>query len=459
MNFSYSLPHPDDSSSTFARGWLFLGIGAVAASGLFSILLVLSRTPVLQSLIPWTDFFHTALVVHVDLSVLIWFLSFICCLWSLDKRTLSTKIDLSSLLFAVSGTVLIILAPFTGPADPSLNNYVPVLQQPIFVLALCLFGIGIILRAVSRLFGSCCQQNNWNETNALVRGNDAASLATVIALLIFLWAWISLDTNIEGAYYYELLFWGAGHTLQICYTVMVLVVYLWLAKLAGISINLSPRVVSMLLTLAALPALFAPLIFLFSAINSPENRIWFTQLMTYAGLLILPIILPILYQMVINRQIAVENKIARATLICSLSLFIFGGVLGFLIEGINVTIPAHYHGSIVGITLAFFGLSYYLLPLLGYQQPSVRLAVVQLYLYGFGQLMHISGLAWSGGYGVQRKTAGAEQGLDRLPEILGMAFMGLGGLIAIIGGILFVVIVLLAIWPKNKSGQQSDHSA
>jgi len=450
MKFSYSLPHPDNSSACLARGWLLLGIGAVAASGLFSILLVLSRTPILQALIPWTDFFHTALVVHVDLSVLIWFLSFICCLWSLDKCTLSPIIDCTALMFAITGTVLIILAPFTGPANPSLNNYVPMLQQSFFIFALCLFGIGVCLRSVTRLFGSNYKQDNWSETTTLIRGNDVAALSAVIALLIFIGSWLSLDTDSIDAYYYELLFWGAGHTLQICYTVMVLVVWLWLAKFANISIAITPRIVALLLTLVAIPALISPSVYLFNTIDSPENRKWFTELMTYAGLLIVPLTLPIIFQIFRRTQTDAGHKIARAALICSLSLFIFGGVLGFMIQGINVTIPAHYHGSIVGITLAFFGLSYYLLPLLGYQQPSIRLSVIQLYLYGAGQLMHISGLAWSGGYGVQRKTAGAAQGLDRLPEILGMGMMGLGGLIAIIGGILFVIIVILTIWPRTK---------
>lgn len=448
MHYSYSLPSPDNLSAPFARGWLFLGIGAIAASGLFSILLVLARTPALQTIIPWTDFFHTALIVHVDLSVLIWFLSFICCLWSLDKCALSPKIDRASLLFAITGTILVILAPFTGPADPSLNNYVPILQQSFFIFALCLFGVGISLCSVNRLLGSSYKHGHQDETTALVRGNDVAALSTVIALLIFLWSWTSLDIETGQAYYYELLFWGAGHTLQISYTVMVMVAWLWLAKLANIKLLLAPQIVALLLALVALPALFAPVIYLFNPIDSPENRMWFTQLMTYAGLFILPLSLPIIYQLIVRTQIEAKHKIARAALICSVGLFMFGGVLAFLIQGVNVTIPAHYHGSIVGITLAFFGLSYYLLPLLGYQQPSSRLAIIQLYLYGAGQLMHISGLAWSGGYGVQRKTAGAEQGLDRLPEILGMGLMGLGGLIAIIGGILFVVIVLLSIWPR-----------
>jgi len=58
--------------------------------------------------------------------------------------------------------------------------------------------------------------------------------------------------------------------------------------------------------------------------------------------------------------------------------------------------------------------------------------------------MHILGLAWSGGYGVQRKTAGAAQGLENLPEIIGMGMMGAGGGISIIGGILFVIVMIKA---------------
>ena len=43
--------------------------------GLCALLLVLSRTPGSQALFPWVDFFRTALVVHVNQSVLIWFLA------------------------------------------------------------------------------------------------------------------------------------------------------------------------------------------------------------------------------------------------------------------------------------------------------------------------------------------------------------------------------------------------
>jgi len=137
-------------------------------------------------------------------------------------------------------------------------------------------------------------------------------------------------------------------------------------------------------------------------------------------------------------------------LVASLVLFVAGGAIGAAIAGVNTVIPAHYHGSIVGVTLAFMGAAYLLLPRLGFEPPMARTARWQPWVYGGGQLMHILGLAVSGGYGnIQRKTAGAEQGLRDLPEIVGMGLMGLGGLVSVIGGILFVVVMIRAIWLRR----------
>ena len=146
-------------------------------------------------------------------------------------------------------------------------------------------------------------------------------------------------------------------------------------------------------------------------------------------------------------MIALLQRVLRAALGASILLFAAGGVIAFGIHGSNVRIPAHYHGCIVGVTLALMGVVYHLLPQLGYRAPAGRAAVLQPWLYGGGQLLHIVGLVWPGGYGVQRKVAGAEQVLRSPGEVAGMGLMGLGGLLAIAGGLLFVVVVLRATRP------------
>ena len=78
----------NDQQLNNTEQWLKLGVTALAGSGLFAILLVASRTPGVQEIIPWIDFFRTALVVHVDLSVLVWFLAFGAVLWRIHDQSL-----------------------------------------------------------------------------------------------------------------------------------------------------------------------------------------------------------------------------------------------------------------------------------------------------------------------------------------------------------------------------------
>jgi heme/copper-type cytochrome/quinol oxidase subunit 1 len=134
---------------------------------------------------------------------------------------------------------------------------------------------------------------------------------------------------------------------------------------------------------------------------------------------------------------------AYRALLASLVLFAAGGLIGASIAGVNTVIPAHYHGSIVGVTLALMALTYQLLPQLGFGRAEGRMARWQAVVYGGGQLLHIAGLAASGAMGIQRKTAGAAQGLSGAAKAF-MGVMGLGGLLAVIGGILFVLVVLFA---------------
>ena len=173
---------------------------------------------------------------------------------------------------------------------------------------------------------------------------------------------------------------------------------------------------------------------------SAGHRIAFTELMKYGGLSCLPLGLAVAASLWKAEKPLGERRYLRAALVSSIGLFAVGGITGFMIAGLDIVIPAHYHGSTVGVTIAFMGLTYYLLPRLGFGDLPKRMATWQPYLYGSGQLIHIIGLAWSGGYGVQRKTAGVAQGLDGFSQTAGMGLMGLGGLISVIGGLLFLVV-------------------
>jgi hypothetical protein len=284
---------------------------------------------------------------------------------------------------------------------------------------------------------------------ALRFGLNTAAVSAMLALIAFAWSYFTLPEFLHGKPYYELLFWGGGHVLQFTYTLLMLVAWLWLASASGASLTLSPRVALIFFGFGLITIFFTPIIYYSYPVTSVEHIKLFTWLMRYGGsLAALPLSLALLHGLWHAGKATGSGQPLRAALIASMILFGAGGAIGFLISGTNVTIPAHYHGNIVGVTLAFMGLTYHLLPQLGFRAPEVKPARLQPWLYGGGQLLHVLGLVISGGYGVQRKVAGAEQALDSVGRVTGMGLMGVGGLISIAGGFLFIYVCYRAMWPR-----------
>lgn len=445
----FSLPMDHAGGRRLAAGWLWLALLSLVGSGLVVILVVVARTPVLHEFLPWLNSFRTALVVHVDLSVLVWFLAFAALLAALNRKAAITGMGGMALALAGAGTLLVTLSPLLAAHEPYMNNYVPVLAgNTPFFLGLLLLAAGFALMAVMGL--------------TYDRGHGVAGLGIVLALAIALlalamlaWTWAVLPRTIEGDHYYELLFWSAGHVLQFTHTELQIVVWLWLAVAAGLTLPGSPGLYRGLLLLGALPVLAAPVLQHLHDVDSIDHRQAFTALMQFGnGLGVVPVAALLLVAWFRSAPVSPQARVLKNALAASLMLFAAGGVLGFLIQGVNVTIPAHYHGSIVSVTLAYMGLTYHLLPRLGYRAPQSRWLHWQPWLYGGGSLIHALGLAWSGFYGIQRKTAGAEQGLKTFQEKLAMGIGGTGGLVAVVGGILFLVIVFRAMsGGRNQQGE------
>lgn len=445
----YGFAVPVDARLALARGWLWLGLAALVGSGLFSILLVAARTPGVNRLLPGADFFRVALVVHVDLSVLVWFFALAGMLWSLNTSPRGLRPGWAALGLAAAGTAAMMLAPFTGAGEAVMANYIPVLTAPLFLAGLLAFGAGVALLVLRTLAQAPRLGWDFDGRGALRFGLNAAAVATAVALLAFGWSYAAVPGTLDGKAYYEVLFWGGGHALQFTWTLLMLVAWLWLAGACGARVPLSPRVTLLMFALTLVAVFVTPYAYLAHDVASVEHRALLTWAMRLGGgVSILPVALAAVVGLQAAPPLAPEARPWRAALLASVLLFGAGGLIGIFITGSNVRIPAHYHGCIVGVTLALMGLVYRLLPSLGYAAPRGRLATAQPWVYAVGQLMHIVGLVWSGGYGVQRKVAGAEQVLRSTGEIAGMGLMGLGGAIAIVGGLLFLVVVLRAMRPR-----------
>jgi hypothetical protein len=457
----YRLAVPEGARRTLATGWLMLALGSLVLSGIFSVLLVLSRAPYVKDFFPWVDFFHVALVVHVDLSVLVWFLAFAGVFWSVNSTQRWISLGWIALFLAVAGTLMMSAAPFAAPTEPPImSNYVPVLDGRVFLAGLTVFAAGCALLVFRSMAAVPLVGIRIDGAGALRFGLNAALVSTAVALLAFLWSYLDIPRSLDAKAYYELLFWGGGHVLQFTYALLMFVAWLWLLDGMGARVPLSPRVAVLLFGIGLVAVFLTPMIYLSHDASSVPHHRWMTWMMQFGGgLAILPFSLAVLLGVVRSRSATDNAQPLRAALIASLVLFGAGGIIGLMIHGSNVKIPAHYHGSIVGITLAFMGLTYHLLPQMGFARPALRAATWQAWIYGSGQMLHIIGLVWSGGYGVQRKVAGAAQALRTSEEIMAMGLMGLGGLVAVVGGLMFLVIVVKAMSRQPRTPSPEAVSA
>jgi hypothetical protein len=448
----FSLPVPADARRALAVAWLGLGVGALLASGVFSILLVLSRAPYFKDVFPLVDFFRVALVVHVDLSVLVWFAAFAGLLWALNGAPRLLWLGWAGFAAAAAGTAGMSAAPFLDFSVPLMSNYIPVLDGRLFLAGLTAFAAGAALVVLRALLVAPSIGTRPDGAAALRFGLNAAAVAAAVALIAFAWSYAAVPGDIERKAYFEVLFWGGGHVLQFVWTLLMFVAWLWLAEAIGARQPLSPRVAILLFGIALASVFATPLIYLAYDVVSVQHYRMQTWLMRIGGgLAIAPFAAATAFALFTGRNSGEAHAPLRSALFWSLVLFGAGGLIGLAIHGSNVKIPAHYHGSIVGVTLALMGLVYHLLPRLGGAPPHARLARLQPALYGAGQLMHVIGLVWSGGYGVQRKVAGAEQVLRGAEQVAAMGLMGLGGLLAVAGGTLFVVVVLRSLWTSSTS--------
>ena len=63
-------------------------------------------------------------------------------------------------------------------------------------------------------------------------GAFLGAVAAFLALAAFVWSW-AVVPRIEEKIYFEVLFWGGGHTLQFQHSILMVVAWLWIAAHLG----------------------------------------------------------------------------------------------------------------------------------------------------------------------------------------------------------------------------------
>jgi len=200
--------------------------------------------------------------------------------------------------------------------------------------------------------------------------------------------------------------------------------------------------------------LLALIPFILHQVGDVDFARWFVWLMRDGnGIAPLVIGLAVIWAALKGNSPVLEERHLYAAMLLSIVLFAIGGILGLFIGASSTLITAHYHGSIVSVTMAFMAMTYYWLPRFGFTGPNLKWARIQVYTYAIGQMIHIVGLAWGGGHGMKRKVVGTTQDIGVHAWLTPQDLVGLGGVIAVLSGVLFAVVVLPVMFRGRREGK------
>jgi hypothetical protein len=428
--------HPQRS----AVHWFALAVAALALSGLLAIVLVLGHVPAVVSaglLDP--ELARRSLVVHVNLATGVWFFAFIVGLGCLELRAWPRRQPLVGIVLATAGVIAFSMVGLAR-SGVVLSDYVPVIDHPLFLTGLAVFAAGVLVEMVRFVRTATFAHVLPPE---VAHGVRASGVAFVIAMLTFAVACAQCDPTATRAAAFQHVFWGGGHVLQFAAVAGMLAAWLLLFRELTGTRAVSSRRAAMLFALLVAPTMSAP--WLVVTGQSPGA---FTRMMELG---IFPIVFVLIGAGVVSARRHGRpseghwpvQRIAAVGLFVSIAMTLLGFALGAAITGDTTLTPAHYHISIGAVTVSFMATLLVLLPRLGAAIRWPRLAIWQPLLYGGGQTVFALGLAIAGFWGsAARKRYVAEQVVSLPMERIGWIVAAVGGLIALVGGVSFIVLVL-----------------
>lgn len=452
------------SEARAARGWLGLAVGVLILAGFLAVALVIGRMPPFDTWITDPLFFRRALVVHVDLALVVWFTTFeAALLFLLPGRGRSGWWTRGAVGAAAIGVLALVGSAAMPGAEPVLSNYIPAVDHPLFGIGLSLFAVAVLASFADDRFGEPEDGGVIRLSPAARIGLRATAWSLGLAGLTFVASRLTTPTDQSVMAYYETLFWGPGHVLQLANVCAMLAVWLILLGSALGREPLGERAARWCFGLLVLPWLASPLLALVGT-TSIWGRIGFTRLMQLG---LFPVVLVVLGACLLavgrswragelGRERLYDLRLTGFAV--SAGLTVIGFLLGAAIRGQNTVVPGHYHANIGAVTACFMSATFLLLPRLGVPLPTGRLGrlvALQPALFGTGQLVFALGFGFAGAHGMARKVYGAEQAGRSLLETIGLGVMGFGGLVAVAGGVLFLTLVAAA-WRRRSDQPEPD---
>ncbi len=461
------------SRRKLVHGWLLYAITAAAIAGALAFTVAMTRTPGVR-LLPSARAFQVILVGHVTFALTIWLLTFIATAWNYVAAksgiALNGRVGWFGLAASLLGAVIISVPIVAFQGEAVMNDYVPLLDTPLFFIGFVVFLGGIGITAANYLAGVARREKTTWPISLTAYGMACAAVAALTAIVALGVAAFRLGIGENGripAEYFQAMFWGMGHSLQ--YVSVATMVVVWYS-LVGLFTGEPPsgafrKLALILLTLFAVFPLVTPLpYFLYEPMLVPTKKIWGIMLDVGLSLPVTalgPMLLFWIWRAASPRATSLRYWIAAfkkipwgeprvMTFIFSAALFAFGLSIHPAVRQGTLRTPAHYHSVVVGgVTLAFMGLAYHLLSVVGRSVAWRRIAMAQPYLFALGLTGLVAGLLGAGDLGAPRKTYDAA--VTGAAWLKPMVVMGVGAGIAALGGALFVAVMMRSLLRKDRS--------
>lgn len=418
--------------SKYTYKWFTLAVTVLGIGGSLAFILGMSRSPI-ASYFP-QDFFYYALAGHVINAILFFLMSFTIVLWSIKFN--KTVPSIANYL-AITGAGLVLVSVFRAEGVMVINNYVPTIIDPIFFSGLAFFFIGFSINIFYYLKEAL---QIFNKRNL---ADDTVATTVIIALIMFISLIVALLINRYGdtpSTLYERLYWTPGHIQQVLNG--TLLAYIWHClrlKMGSPEIDMSG---SLKFSNRAL-LVSAILLFLFPLFMDPISRT--SKILSesvYAFGLGVPVFIHAFF--IIKNTKKDWSNIAYSSMILSIAIYTIGVLIAYSGFGNDLRIPAHYHGTVTSLALAMMGYAFFVSKSYFGSISGLKIAKIQPFLYGIGMILLIAGMFLSGLHGAPRKVHGT--GFTEDPFVLTtLGLVGLGTLLAVLGGIFFVGYTLATI--------------
>ncbi|NUN60903.1 MAG: cytochrome C oxidase subunit I [Burkholderiales bacterium RIFCSPLOWO2_12_FULL_65_40] len=473
----------------------FVAVVALLVGGLLAIGVVLTRWPAVHWLA--ADTFYMVLTAHGIDMLIFWIIFFEVAVLYFASSTLlrcriaTPKIAWAAFALMVIGAVVNNVSVFQGGSSVMMTSYVPMMAHWSFYLGLILFAVGALI-ACFVFFGTLVVAKRektyegsvplvtFGAITAAIIAVFTISSGAIILIPTFLMA-IGVISEVDPLIY-RTIWWAFGHSSQQINVAAHISIWYAVAAIAFGAKPMSERVSRgafllyiLFLQLASAHHLLAdPGISTEWKVVNTSYFMYFAVLASMIHALSIPGAMEVaqrargydkgLFEWL--RKAPWGNPVFSGVFISLVGFGFLGGITGVMMgtEQLNLLIhntiyvPGHFHATVViGTTLTFMSMTYFLIPVL-FRREMINpgLAKIQPYLFGFSMYFFCLVMMGAGTLGVSRRHWDmAFSGAALAYEWPGAAYLmmglvGVGGLVAIAGGAIYIYITVGSLlWGKK----------